>query len=115
MDKLLPCPFCGTDEQGPTKLVRVTLGQVAMVECRQCGTLTRASTWNTRHTPAGWHRAIDEALVTHHLGVSDPSDSYEDAKRKLGELIDWHVAVATDPRVNGGYRLVPTSSTTKTP
>ncbi len=55
----------------------------------------------------GWLQAIDEALVTTHLGTAETSDSYETAKRKLGELIDWHVAVATDPRVNGGWQMVP--------
>lgn len=60
---------------------------------------------------SGWLRAIDEALVTHHLGVADQADSYEDAKRKLGELIDWHVAVATDYRVNGGWKLLPVEPT----
>lgn len=56
---------------------------------------------------AGWLRAIDEALVITHLGVADAADSYEDAKRKLNELIGWNVAVATDPAVNGGFKLVP--------
>lgn len=54
----------------------------------------------------GWIQAVDEALVVAHIGVADKSDSYDTAKRKLDELIDWHIAVATDPRVNGGYRLV---------
>ena len=55
----------------------------------------------------GWMRAIDEALVTTHLGTAEAADSYDTAKRKLGELIDWHVAVALDERVNGGKVLVP--------
>lgn len=59
----------------------------------------------------GWIQAMDEALVTTHLGTAETSDSYDTAKRKLGELIDWHVAVALDERVNGGYRLVPVEPT----
>ncbi len=59
----------------------------------------------------GWLQAIDEALVTTHLGTAETSDSYDTAKRKLGELIDWHVAVATDPRVNGGWQMVPVEMT----
>ena len=55
----------------------------------------------------GWLRAIDEALVVTHLGVANAGDSYEDAKRKLNELICWHVDVAADPAVNGGFKLVP--------
>lgn len=61
----------------------------------------------TPSVPAGWLRAVDEALVVTHLGVANADDSYEDAKRKLNELICWHVAVATDPAVNGGFKLVP--------
>jgi len=55
----------------------------------------------------GWMQAIDEALVTTHLGTAEMSDSYDTAKRKLDALINWHVSVATDPRVNGGYKLSP--------
>ena len=53
-------------------------------------------------TPNGWLRAVDEALVVTHLGVADAEDSYETAKRKLNELICWHVAVALDPAVSEG-------------
>lgn len=60
--------------------------------------------------PSGWHRAVDEEMVLTHLGVADPLDSYETAKSKLNDLIAWHVAVATDPAVNGGYVLVPKDS-----
>lgn len=27
-------------------------------------------------------------------------------REQLGKIIDWHVQVATDPKVNGGYKLV---------
>lgn len=57
--------------------------------------------------PAGWLRAVDEALVAAHIGIASESDDYDTAKRKLNALIDWHVAVATDPDVNGGRKLVP--------
>lgn len=56
-------------------------------------------------------QAIDEAMVTTHLGTAEKSDSYDAAKRKLSELIDWHVAVALDARVNGGWPLVPAEAT----
>lgn len=36
---------------------------------------------------AGWIRAIDEALVVHHVGVADAGDSYEVAKQKLHTLL----------------------------
>lgn len=57
--------------------------------------------------PEGWLRAIDEALVVAHIGVANESDTYEQAKAKLNSLICFHVDVATDPAINGGYKLVP--------
>ena len=54
-----------------------------------------------------WIHAIDEELVGTFIGVANVSDTYEVAKKKLGELIDWHVQVAIDPAVNGGCVLVP--------
>ena len=54
----------------------------------------------------GWLRAIDEALVVAHIGVACASDTYEQAKAKLDSLICVYVDIATDPAVNGGYKLV---------
>lgn len=34
-----------------------------------------------------WMRVIDEAMVTHHLGVAAPADDYETAKRKMNNLL----------------------------
>ena len=45
---------------------------------------------------SGWIRALDEEMVTTHLGVANESDNYADAKRKLNSLICWHIDVATD-------------------
>lgn len=56
--------------------------------------------------PEGWIRAVDEAMVGSHLGVANAYDSYEVSKKKLNDLICWHVQVATDPAVNGGWQLV---------
>lgn len=56
-------------------------------------------------------QAADEMLVVAGVGTAEPSDNLDTAKRKLGKLIDWHVAVALDERVNGGYRLVPVEAT----
>ena len=61
--------------------------------------------------PEGWLRAIDEALVVAHIGVANASDTYEQAKVKLDSLIGFHVDVATDPAVNGGWKLVPIEPT----
>ena len=51
-------------------------------------------------------KAVDEELILTHLGTASVGDSLPEARQKLRELIDWHIAVATDERVNGGYRLV---------
>ena len=65
----------------------------------------------TPSVPDGWLRAVDEALVTAHSGVANTEDTYEQAKAKLDNLIGFHVDVATDPAVNGGYKLVPAEPT----
>ena len=61
--------------------------------------------------PEGWFRAIDEALVSAHFGVASADDTYEQAKAKLDSLLGFHVDVATDPAVNGGWQLVPVNPT----
>jgi len=61
----------------------------------------------TPSVPDGWLRAIDEALVVAHIGVANENDTHEKAKAKLDNLIGFHVDVATDPAVNGGWKLVP--------
>jgi len=68
----------------------------------------------TPSIPEGWLRAIDEALVVANIGVANASDTYEQAKAKLDSLIGFHVDVATDPAVNGGYKLVSVRLTPKT-
>lgn len=59
----------------------------------------------------GWIRAIDEALAISHIGVANEWDSYDVARKKLADLINFEVAIATDHRVNGGYKLVPVEPT----
>lgn len=63
--------------------------------------------------PDGWLRAIDEALVVANIGVANAHDTYEQAKAKLDNLIGFHVDVATDPAVNGGWKLVPIEPTSE--
>lgn len=53
----------------------------------------------------GWLIASDEEMVCAHLGVAELSDSFGVAKKKLQSLIDWHIAVATDPAVNGAAAM----------
>jgi len=55
--------------------------------------------------------AVDEAMVVRHLGVTRSVDDLETARRKLREIITWEVYVATDPLVNGGYRLTKVDKT----
>lgn len=57
-----------------------------------------------------WIDAVDHELVNAHIGVADAADTFEVASRKLDELIRWHVAVATDPAVNGGLKLTPVAA-----
>jgi hypothetical protein len=68
----------------------------------------------TPSIPEGWLRAVDEALVVAHIGVANESDAYEEAKAKLDSLIGFHIDVATDPAVNGGYKLMPIEPTHET-
>lgn len=57
-----------------------------------------------------WIQVLDEALVSAHLGIADETDIYEEAKEKLQALIDWHIFIALDPAMNGGYSLQPYSN-----
>ncbi len=50
-----------------------------------------------------WKDAIDHELVQ----IESAADSYDDPAKALNDLIHWHVCVATDPKVNGGFALVP--------
>ena len=53
-----------------------------------------------------WQQAIDDELISSHLGVADDYATLDDARQALSELIRWHIDVATDPKVNGGWKLV---------
>lgn len=62
----------------------------------------------------GWIRAIDEAMVTHYLGVADIADDYEAAKKKLNTLLilnqdigGYFSAKAPAPSVPDGWKLAP--------
>ena len=59
----------------------------------------------------GWVEAADVEMTLAHIGVADESDDYDTASKKLRELIQWHVDVATDHRVNGGLVQVPLQAT----
>ena len=52
-----------------------------------------------------WQQAVDDELVDSFLGTANDEVTLEYAKKKLSELIQWHIDVATDPKVNGGYEL----------
>lgn len=89
------------------------VGNPSVEECRliRIGWDAALARMRTQGVPDGWLRAIDEALVVTHLGVANGSDTYEQAREKLTNLIGWHVDVATDPAVNGGWQLVPVNPT----
>lgn len=50
-----------------------------------------------------WKDAVDHELTQ----IQMTTDTFPDPQAALSALIDWHVQVALDPAVNGGYRLVP--------
>lgn len=49
----------------------------------------------------GWIRVVDEFLVTRHLGIASPTDTYDEARAKLLKIIDFEIDIATDPVVGG--------------
>jgi hypothetical protein len=60
--------------------------------------------------PAGVPEGVNpwKDAVLDHLAVcclDAPQD--EPPYKIIGRILDWHVAVATDPAVNGGFKLVP--------
>lgn len=56
-----------------------------------------------------WQQAVDHELVVAHLGVANAA-TQEEAKKALRRLIQWHIDVATNPAVNGGFELKPSSA-----
>lgn len=48
-----------------------------------------------------WKDAIDEEAVNTWTLNDNLSP-----EQQLRAIIDWHIQVATDPKVNGGYKLV---------
>lgn len=54
-----------------------------------------------------WKGAVDHELVT----FDSTADSFASPKEAIQALIDWHVSVAIDPLVNGGFKLVPIEPT----
>lgn len=43
--------------------------------------------------------------------IESSIEAFENEVEALNALIDWHVSVAVDPKVNGGWQLVPKEST----
>lgn len=52
-----------------------------------------------------------QALQDELIQIQATIESFATPAAALSALIDWHVAVATDPRVNGGKVLVPVEAT----
>lgn len=59
-----------------------------------------------------WQQAIDEELVSTHLGVALNDATFEGAQKAIRELVCWHIDVATNPATNGGQRLTDAKPTT---
>ena len=77
----LPRPFVPGDEHNPRDFY--TSDQLR-AERKRAYVLGRE---HERAPAAAWLRAIDEALLDHHVGVAEASDDYETAKRKLNALL----------------------------
>ena len=77
----LPRPFVPGDEHNPRDFY--TADQLR-AERQRTYALGRAA---AQGEPVAWLRAIDEALLDHHVGVAEASDDYETAKRKLNVLL----------------------------
>ena len=50
-----------------------------------------------------WKDAVLDHLAICCLDAPQDEPPY----KIIGRILDWHVAVATDPAVNGGFKLVP--------
>jgi hypothetical protein len=48
-----------------------------------------------------WEQAVDDELTQ----LQMTTDTFPDPRTAIKALLDWHVQVAVDPAVNGGYRL----------
>lgn len=73
--------------------------------------LTKYGTNQPSQISDEWKQAIDHELVT----LGSTADSYSSPKEAINALIEWHVSVATDPLVNGGYKLAPVEPTEEMP
>lgn len=62
--------------------MRIRMGEMAAEIERLQSVIDEA---NAQQSP--WLRAIDEALVVHHVGVVDDTDDYEQAKQKINLLL----------------------------
>lgn len=93
--------------------LELALSRAAAVvyRCPSCPTSMEVDvTAKPAHRGGVYCRAVDQGRVVAHLGTAAPGDSEAVAQRKLDELIDWHVRVALDPAVNGGFKLMPAAS-----
>lgn len=89
------------DDRAKLLVYPISAETVAMVASHGPSALRAQPPAREDAQPVGWLRAVDEEMVCAHLGVADAEDSFETAKKKLASLIQWNIAVATDPSVGG--------------
>lgn len=61
--------------------------------------------------PDGWLRAIDEAMVVHHVGIADQADDYETARKKMNLLLCVAQDIGAMHAIPEGWKLVPVEPT----
>lgn len=60
-----------------------------------------------RKSKKNWLRALDDEFVVHWIDAnSNDPVTYNEAREAINKLICYNIRVATDEKVNGGYRLI---------
>jgi len=57
------------------------------------------------HVSDGWLRAIDEALVVHHVGIANADDDYETARKILNLLLCVAQDIGAHHAAPGGWTI----------
>lgn len=81
--------------------------------CNVCGRVDVNAAFEMAKEPPKVPQGVEDAyqaLQNELIQIQATIESFANPAAALSALIDWHVSVATDPRVNGGMALVPVSA-----